>query len=98
MGFTKNGLNLNYYDDKQLLKNSEPFIVDCIVKQQRRISTFDICFCLGEGINYKMFRKLNEKHRFFGDILPLPHPRWIMQYRRKKIGEFVKLYIDRLTG
>jgi hypothetical protein len=33
LGFTKNGINLNYYDDKELLKNSEPCIVDCIQQQ-----------------------------------------------------------------
>lgn len=98
LGFTKNGLNLNYYDDKQLLKDSEAFIVDCISEQQRRISTSDFCFCLGEGVNYKLFGKLNEKHQFFTEIIPLPHPRWIMQYRRKRLDEFVRLYIDRLTG
>src|SRR5215204_6771760 len=27
LGFTKNGLNLNYYDDKELLKDSEPYII-----------------------------------------------------------------------
>jgi hypothetical protein len=97
LGFTRNGLNLNYYDDKHLLKSSQEFIVECIRQQQRRISTADFCFCMGEGTNYKVFRKLNEKHHFFKEIIPLPHPRWIMQYRRKKIEEFVKYYLDRLN-
>ena len=98
LGFTKNGVNLNYYDDKELLKASEPFIVDCIETQRKIISTTDVCFCLGEGTNYKIFQKLNEKHRFFEKIIPLPHPRWIMQYRRKKIDEYVKLYVERLSS
>lgn len=96
LGFTKNGLNLNYYDDKHLLKSSEAFIAECIQEQQRQIYTSDICFCLGEGTNYKMFSKLNGKYNFFKEIIPLPHPRWIMQYRRKRIDEFVKYYLDRL--
>lgn len=97
LGFTKNGLNLNYYDDKELLKSSEAFIIKCIREQQSRISSPDVCFCLGEGVNYKLFSKLNDKHQFFRKIIPLPHPRWIMQYRRKRINEFVQLYIEKLT-
>ena len=98
LGFTKNGINLNYYDDKQLLRNSEDFIVECIRQQQKRISSIDICFCLGEGTNYKIFKKLNENYGFFKQIIPLPHPRWIMQYRRKRIDEFVNLYLEKLAA
>ncbi len=98
LGFTKNGLNLNYYDDKQLLKSSEEFIVTCIRQQQRSISTPEVCFCMGEGTNYKVFRRLNEKHHFFKEIIPLPHPRWIMQYRRKRLEEFVNYYLARLSS
>src|SRR5215203_3644104 len=97
LGFTKNGINLNYYDDKHLLRNSEAFIIECI-RQQRSIYSADICFCLGEGTNYKIFKKLNEKYEFFKQIIPLPHPRWIMQYRRKKVNEFVKLYLEKLAA
>ena len=97
LGFTKDGINLNYYDDKQLLRNSETFIVECIRQQQASIYSTDVCFCLGEGTNYKIFKKLNEKYEFFKQIIPLPHPRWIMQYRRKKIDEFVNHYVEKLA-
>jgi len=97
LGFTKNGVNLNYYDDKELLKDSEPFIVQCINEQLETIATTrEVCYCLGEGTNYKIFQRLNAQHHFFKEIIPLPHPRWVMQYRRKKIGEFVELYIEKL--
>lgn len=33
LGFIKHGKNLNYYDDKILLKRIEPFIIDCMKKQ-----------------------------------------------------------------
>ncbi|MBO9202305.1 MULTISPECIES: uracil-DNA glycosylase family protein [Niastella] len=97
LGFTKDGVNLNYYDDKELLKDSEPFILKCIREQLDTIATTrDVCYCLGEGTNYKIFQKLNAKHQFFKEIIPLPHPRWVMQYRRKKIDEFVKVYVEKL--
>jgi hypothetical protein len=97
LGFTKNGVNLNYYDDKELLKDSEPFIVQCINEQLKTITTTrEVCYCLGEGTNYKIFQRLNAQHHFFKEIVPLPHPRWVMQYRRKKISEFVNLYVEKL--
>lgn len=99
LGFTKNGVNLNYYDDRELLKESEPFVLKCMNQQLDSIATTrDVCFCLGEGTNYKIFQKLNAKHGFFKEIVPLPHPRWVMQYRRKKIEEYVKLYVEKLKS
>lgn len=99
LGFIKNGLNLNYYDDKELLKASEPFIIETIQTQQKEILTdTNTCFCLGEGTNFKLFSKLNQKHHFYKNIIALPHPRWVMQYRRKRVGEFAELYISKLTS
>ena len=60
LGFTKNGINLNYYDDKQLLVSTRPFISDCI-KKQIQIFPSDICYCLGEGTNYAIFEKMNSE-------------------------------------
>lgn len=98
LGYTKEGVNLNYYDDRELLRSCEPFMVDCIRRQLASIPTHATCFCLGEGENYKQFKRLNEQHGFFKAIIPLPHPRWVMQYRRKKIGEYVALYVDKLKS
>ncbi|RMF23421.1 MAG: DUF4918 domain-containing protein, partial [Bacteroidetes bacterium] len=30
--------------------------------------------------------------QLFERIVPLPHPRWVMQYRRKRLSEFVEAY------
>jgi len=99
LGFTWNGKNLNYYDNKELLKASEPFMLQCIRQQLDTISTTtDVCYCLGEGENYKQFRRLNDMNGFFKEIIPLPHPRWVMQYRRKKVGEYAALYVEKLKG
>lgn len=97
LGFTKNGINLNYYDDKQLLKDSEPFIIQCIQQQIDILDPDRTCYCLGEGTNFKIFSKLNEQHKFFERIIPLSHPRWVMQYRRKRIDEFVAKYLEQLS-
>lgn len=94
LGFVKNGKNYNYYDDKALQNAVEPHIVDNINQQLKIGGTQAVALCMGQGKNYAYFKKLNEKHRFFGKILPLPHPRWVMQYRRKKMTTFVQSFLD----
>jgi hypothetical protein len=96
LGFVRDGKNLNYYDDKELLKAIEPFALDCIRRQMKTIPTDAVCYCLGEGENYKYFSRINALHGFFQEIVPLPHPRFIMQYRRKRVDEYVELYVSRL--
>ena len=55
----------------------------------------DVAFCLGEGENFKFISRLNEEHHFFQRIIPLAHPRFIMQYKRKKLDEYIDDYIEK---
>lgn len=96
LGFVRDGKNLNYYDDKELMRAFEPFMLRCIRRQLATMPAESTCFCLGEGENYKYFSRINAQHGFFQEIIPLPHPRWVMQYRRKKVAEYVGAYIDKL--
>jgi hypothetical protein len=98
LGFTKDGINMNYYDDKNLERAVREFIIESIQAQLNFPVDREVCFCLGEGLNYKYLSKLNTEYSFFKKIIPLPHPRFIMQYRRKKIAEFVNIYIQRLKA
>ena len=98
LGFTKYGINYNYYDDKELEKAVTPFIIESL----KNFLTFnvnkEICYCLGNGKNYKFLNNLNKIHLFFKKVVPLPHPRWIVQYRRKRYQEFIELYLKELSG
>jgi hypothetical protein len=96
LGFLREGKNLNYYDDKVLCREATPFILDCVRRQKQMCGGEDVAFCLGEGTNYKFFTRLNAAHGLFRKIIPLPHPRWVMQYRRKSKQSFVQLYVRRL--
>ncbi len=96
LGFVKDGKNINYYDDRGLERAAEPFIVWNIRTQLEFGAGREKAICLGEGQNYKFFKKINEKHGFFKEIVPLPHPRWVMQYRRKRMEEFVGRYVETL--
>jgi hypothetical protein len=97
LGFTKDGKNLNYYDQKDLQDAVYDFIVQSIKTQLTFGISTDVAFCLGEGQNYKFLQALNKEHKFFGQIVPLPHPRFIMQYRRKRLNEFVNHYVKVLS-
>lgn len=97
LGFVKYGVNYNYYDDKLLTKAVTPFIIENIhIQKEIAGSDDELAYCLGEGKNFEYFSKWNEEHHFFKTIIPLPHPRWIMQYKRKKLDEYLQYYIDRL--
>lgn len=96
LGFTKHNKNLNYYDDKELQRDIESFAVDCIHKQFQFGIDQEVAFCLGDGKNFKFLSKLSEKYNLFGKVVPLPHPRFIMQYKLKKKQEYIDLYIERL--
>lgn len=96
LGFVKEGKNMNYYDDKQLQLALTPFITDCIQQQYGWNINRDTCLCIGGEKNYKFLAALNDKHRWFKNILPLPHPRFILQYRRKQTEMYIQQYLDAL--
>jgi hypothetical protein len=96
LGFIKDGKNINYYDDRQLQRAAEPFIVWNIRTQLDFGANREAAICMGEGQNFAFLQKINAIHGFFREIIPLPHPRWVMQYRRKRVGEFVERYVDAL--
>ena len=98
LGFLKDGINCNYYDDKQLFKSVQHHIVTGIFDQIKIGMHTDVAFCMGNGLNYKFLKKLNDEHNFFDKIVALPHPRWVMQYRRKYIGDFVDKYVEALNS
>src|SRR5688572_17492200 len=97
LGFTKGGRNLNYYDVKELQVTIKDFIVESLKKQMAFGITTSICYCLGEGENFKFLNRLNNELKLFRQIIPLAHPRFIMQYRRKKVGEYVDSYLKALS-
>lgn len=94
LGFIKNGKNINYYDDRELLKTVEPFVI----KSLKQLLDFNVdrknCLVIGGEKNYKYLISLNERFGWFDEITPLPHPRFIMQYRRKQKLQFIQQYLQ----
>jgi hypothetical protein len=99
LGFTRSGkngkeVNYNYYDDRELTEAVYPFIVDHIQKQIALGVFTDTCFCFGTGKNEKFLNRLNEENGFFKKIVALEHPRFIMQYKSKTMGQYLDKYIS----
>jgi hypothetical protein len=94
LGFTQDGKNLNYYDERHLLQVLEPFAVHCLQHQLGWGMATDVAFCLGGGKNHAYLEKLNATYGFFTKIVPLPHPRYIMQYRLKHKAAHIQEYLD----
>ena len=93
----KGMVNINYYDDKALEKAVTPFVVESLKKQIAFGLRTDVVFILGTGKNFKFFSKLNAEHRFFDRVIPLEHPRFVMQYRLKRKAEYIEKFIRLLA-
>ena len=94
LGFTKDGKNLNYYDDKLLQEAVTPFAVDCLRQQIAFGVDTSVAFCLGDGKNFAFLKKLNDVHQLFGKVVPLSHPRFVMQYKLKRKQEYIDRYVQ----
>lgn len=97
VGFVKDGKNYNYYDDPLLQKKLQPYVI----YQMQRLLQLDLdtqrVICLGEGKNYKFLLQLNAQQHWFGTIAALPHPRFVMQYKRSQLSKYIDLYIKALS-
>ncbi len=92
LGFVKEGINYNFYDHPELLTRLKPFLRQTISSQISLGASRKIAIILGSGKNYKIFCELNQEGNFFEEVYPLEHPRFILQYRRKKVEEYIGKY------
>jgi hypothetical protein len=90
--------NYNYYDSPQLFSAVEDYIVANIYKQIELAGNADICFCFGTGKNETVLRRLNDKHRFFKEIISLEHPRFIVQYKSRQMQFYINKYLKAFNG
>ncbi|PWK75982.1 uncharacterized protein DUF4918 [Mucilaginibacter oryzae] len=90
--------NYNYYDSKDLTKAVYHFMIENIRKQIALGVNTDKCFCFGTGKNETFLKKLNDEYRFFGEIIALEHPRFIMQYKTKSKQFYIDKYLAAFEG
>jgi hypothetical protein len=94
LGFTRRGNNYNYYDDPALKRVVTPFILSTLSQQIALGGRRDRAIVFGTGENFKFLERLNLEHGLFEDIEALDHPRFIMQYRRRKLDQYLDRYAE----
>ena len=92
-----NWVNCNYYENAALKKCLYPFIIDSLRRQIDFNIDTSVCFCIGSGENFKFLTNINNKYHFFDTIVPLEHPRFIMQYNADRKEEFMQKYVNALS-
>lgn len=92
----KDGKNYNYYDEKSLAEKLKPEIIRTIKSQIAFGARRDVAILLGKK-NAEYFSKINAEHKVFEKIIVLDHPRYIMQYRLKKIDQYITKYLEAIN-
>ena len=96
LGFVRGGKNINFYDDTDFLLAIEPQILAWVHEQTAAGLRADRCIVLGTGKLRHVMEHQLRPHLDYGHGDYLEHPRFIMQYRRKRVGEYVDKYVETL--
>ncbi len=92
MALVKDGKNYNYYNDKTIYDSLRNDIIDLMKKQIELGAKTDYAISLGKK-NAGYLKEINKELNYFEKIITLDHPRFIMQYRRKKLEEYINKYL-----
>ena len=92
LALTKDGKNYNFYDDRATTDALWPAITEAIRTQISFGADQRVAVCLGRK-NETYLRRLNEQHGFFGRIVTLDHPRYILQYKSKDVPLYLERYV-----
>ena len=90
-------VNYNYYDTPALQAAATPFILQTLPQQIALGCEVDRVVIMGKK-NGAYFRKINDAHGFFREVIEVPHPRFVAQYRRRFMDDYVEEYIRALEG
>ncbi len=96
LAIIKNGKNHNYYDSKELYTSMKPLLVQSLKNQFTFGAEASFTVSLGKK-NAKYLAEINGELHLFKKIKEVEHPRFIMQYRRKKLEFYIERYLKTLT-
>src|SRR3990170_385993 len=71
-----------------------PFLIRSIESQLGFGARRDAAIVLGTGKIRQVFEDLNRECSFFKAVHVLEHPRFIMQYRRRKLRDYLRKYCE----
>lgn len=93
LGYLKDTKNINFYDDAKFLAEITPEIRHWVAQQQKFSVIPDRCIVLGSGKLKKFVESDIRTQLGFKEIEYLEHPRYIMQYKRPHVSEYVAKYV-----
>lgn len=96
LALVKNGNNYNYYDDKVTWTNLKRDILKLFERQLNAGASKNVVICLGKK-NEKYLREINNELNYFENIITFEHPRYIMQYKLKKLDDYLNNYTNQLN-
>jgi len=97
LALIKDGKNYNYYDSEKLFTYLKPHLVKSLEEQAKFGADRKAIICLGKK-NAKYLQILNDELKLFDNIITLDHPRFIMQYQKRKMGDYIKKYLAVLNS
>ncbi len=89
-------VNFNYYDTTALFKKALPFIHSNLEQLRSMDFDMDTAFVLGVK-NAKCLEQINQKGKYFRELVVLEHPRYIMQYQLRAKSFFIDKYLAALS-
>ncbi|RAK70213.1 uracil-DNA glycosylase family protein [Hymenobacter edaphi] len=91
----RHGRNYNYYDSRTATQALWPDMQQSLQQQVAAGLRRDVAISLGRR-NGEYFERLNAELGLFERILVFDHPRFIMQYKRREVPEYVARYAAQL--
>lgn len=92
LALINDGKNYNYYDDKKLFTFLRPQLMNSLKEQTKFGADRKVVICLGKK-NADYLKMLNDEINLFDKIEVLDHPRFIMQYKKMKIEDYIAKYM-----
>lgn len=96
LGFEAGGKNINFYDDADLARRIAPVIRAWMLEQHALGLVADRCVVLGTGKLRDYMERTLRLDLSYTTVEYLEHPRFIMQYRRRQVSDFVDKYVETL--
>jgi hypothetical protein len=97
LALLRDGKNYNFYDDKKTFNTLLPYLKKSVKQQSELGARRDKVISLGLK-NAGILTLINDELKIFDKIDILEHPRFIMQYRRKHLKEYIHKYLSVLRG
>jgi hypothetical protein len=98
LGFVRDGVNLNYYDDRALEQAVTPFVEHWMRTLVSCGMRTDTVICIGTGKNAAYFNTLNDRLRLFDRVIAVEHPRYVMQYKARSLATYITRYLEALDS